>query len=160
MTADVHVTEVPALVDDIEANIRSDAAKVMDDRAATLRWLAEEVADLRAVEFLASTHLFMVRPLCDEGLSDDDVAELFTELVEYTRSAQLINRRQHGDSTRTDSLIDGKVDLLLGRDTHITCVWCDRREDREIAETCDGNEFCSRDCHVSAHVGLCPEDKV
>jgi hypothetical protein len=152
VTADV--APLPGLA----ARIRVDAAKVMDDRAATLRWLAESVID--GHPGLATTHLDMARPLCDEGLSDDDVAQVFGELCEYVRTAQIINSHQSGDSTRADWLVDAKVDLLLGTDRYVGCAWCDRREDRELAETCDGHFFCSTACHASFDPVECPEGKL
>jgi hypothetical protein len=152
VTADV--APLPGLA----ARIRVDAAKVMDDRAATLKWLAESVIDWPGV--LATTHLDMARPLCDPGLSDDDVATLFRGLVDLTRTGQEINARTDGDTTRIDRLIDIRVDSLLGGDRYVECAWCDRREDRELAETCDGRWFCSTDCHASWHPGACPEDQL
>lgn len=159
MTTDLHPTKIPALVESIEAKIRADAVKVIDDRAETLLWMASEV--LLGHPFLASTHLDMIRPLVDEELTDDDVGLLFAALCQDVRSAQVTNSQANGDDTGIQKLIDRRVAGLLGLDTFITCVYCDGIEDRDAAEFCDGKDFCSRDCHRDFEVpSMCPEDRL
>jgi hypothetical protein len=53
--------------------------------------------------------------------------------------------------------------LEVAIDYRVQCVWCGRREDREIAETCDGLEYCSTECHNALHRDAgrnCPEGQI
>lgn len=157
MTTDLHVTQVPALVDDLEARILATAKTIDADLSADIKHLAEEVL----LGYYARTHLTMVRPLVDEGLDDDEVAVLFTELCALVRSVHAINAQTNGDSTYAETVIDAKVSELLGTDRYVVCVWCDRREDREIGEHCDGVDYCSRECHRAHEApSECPEGQI
>lgn len=83
MTTDLHVTEIPSIVDGLEARIRADAAKAIEDRAQTIQWLAEET--LLKHPFLESTVLDMIQPLCRQGLSEDDIGLAFADLIDAVK---------------------------------------------------------------------------
>lgn len=85
MTADV--APLPGLA----ARIRADAAQVMDDRAATLRFLAESVIDWPDGP-LARTHLDLIRGIVAESLQADPdrASNYMAELVELVRETQML----------------------------------------------------------------------
>jgi hypothetical protein len=85
---DLHVSEIPAVVDDLEARILADTRKAVEDRGDTLRWIAEGVVDEQP--FLASTGLDIARPLCTGLLDDDTFAARFGDLVEAVRDLQAL----------------------------------------------------------------------
>jgi hypothetical protein len=159
VTAVSHPDVAVATRESLEAKILAAGNGIDIDREQSLKFMAESV--VAGHPGLESTCLTMIRPLCDDGLDDDEVAGLFAGLIRLTRTAQEVNACQDGDSTGIDRLIDIRVDTLLGGDRYVECTWCDRREDREIAETCDGRWFCTTEHHDSFHGPTnCPEGQL